>query len=130
MRIIALLVIVTGCNTAQHIGTGADARGRGAIQAVDARYDEIRVLRNKLEETKDCAEQSAAVAFNLDAMSALDLSVCPSDVVEAFRAYLSTWRKFSYVLANSKADTKPEAAERDRRWDAVLALARSHGAVK
>jgi hypothetical protein len=58
------------------------------------------------------------------------LSAFADDFAEAFRAYLASWRKFADVLANPRTNTKPEATEIDRRWDAVLATARSHQAVK
>jgi hypothetical protein len=62
-------------------------------------------------------------------MTVLDLSSCPADFAEAFLAYLASWRTFADKLANPTADTKPEAAEIDRRWDVVLANAapRQHG---
>jgi hypothetical protein len=129
MRIIALLVIVAGCRQASP--APGDERQRAAMRiVVNAQQSEARVMRAKLEATKNRVELFAAVAVYLDAMTALDLSSCPADFVESFRAYLASWRTFTEVLADPNADTKPEAAEIDRRWDAVLELARSHRAVK
>jgi hypothetical protein len=114
MRIIALLIIVAGCRQASP--APGDERQRAAMRiAVTAQHSEARVMRARQEATKDRAAQSAAVAVYLDTMSALDLSSCPTDFAEAFRAYLASWRKFADVLANPRADTKPEAAEIDRR---------------
>jgi hypothetical protein len=127
MRTLALILLVAGCRQA----APGDERQRAAMRIViNAQQREARVMRAKQEATKDRTEQVEAVAAYLDVMTALHLSDCPADFAESFRTYLASWRTFADKLANPKADTKPETAEIDRRWEVVVAAGRQYGAVK
>jgi hypothetical protein len=105
MRTVALLLLAVGCNRADNQIRDAEADGhRMAIRSV-MQFERIEVPTQRVDleaKTTGNRTKAATIVEHLDRAELLDLSNCPKEFVNNYRAYLAAWRDFADVLSIRK----------------------------
>jgi hypothetical protein len=109
MRIVALLFIVAGCQSASTT-VSVNQKSAAAIRsALEAERKETSILRAKLA-VEDRDEQIRAATVYLDKLIAINTTNCPQDFTLAFKNYFNAWRGFRDALKSRNSDTTAAAA--------------------